>query len=89
MSPVATGPTSTAAQPVKDQQEAFHTGSSKSQTPFPRPRVFEDKLEERAFLKFRLAQAFRIFGNLGFDEGVAGHITVRVRVVFDLRKCKI
>jgi len=46
-------------------------------TAFPRPRVFTDKLEERAFLKFRLAQAFRIFGHLGYDEGVAGHITVR------------
>jgi len=34
-------------------------------------------LEERDFLKFRLAQAFRIFAHLGYDEGVAGHITVR------------
>ncbi|KAJ6540508.1 class II aldolase/adducin domain-containing protein [Mycena capillaripes] len=41
------------------------------------PPVFATKLEEREFLKFRLAQALRIFGNLGFDEGVAGHITVR------------
>lgn len=43
----------------------------------PRPPVFQDKNEERDWLKFRLAQAFRIFGNLGYDEGVAGHITVR------------
>ncbi|KAJ6564166.1 arad-like aldolase/epimerase [Mycena capillaripes] len=43
----------------------------------PAPPVFETKLEEREFLKFRLAQALRIFGNRGFDEGVAGHITVR------------
>ncbi|KAH8102914.1 class II aldolase/adducin domain-containing protein [Cristinia sonorae] len=43
----------------------------------PRPPVFQDKLEEREWLKFRLAQAFRIFGNMGYDEGVAGHITVR------------
>jgi hypothetical protein len=28
----------------------------------PRPPVFTNKLEEREFLKFRLAQAFRIFG---------------------------
>ncbi|KAF7290033.1 Aldolase-II domain-containing protein [Mycena chlorophos] len=41
------------------------------------PPTFKDKEEERAFLKFRLAQALRIFGNRGFDEGPAGHITVR------------
>ncbi|KAJ6452030.1 arad-like aldolase/epimerase [Mycena vitilis] len=43
----------------------------------PAPPVFATKLEEREFLKFRLAQALRIFGNRGYDEGVAGHITVR------------
>ncbi|THH26781.1 hypothetical protein EUX98_g7401 [Antrodiella citrinella] len=43
----------------------------------PRPPVFQDKNEEREWLKFRLAQAFRIFGSLGYDEGLAGHITVR------------
>ncbi|KAG1786906.1 class II aldolase/adducin domain-containing protein [Suillus plorans] len=42
--------------------------------------TFSDPLEHRAFLKFRLAQAYRIFGKYGYDEGVAGHITVRVRV---------
>jgi ribulose-5-phosphate 4-epimerase/fuculose-1-phosphate aldolase len=47
------------------------------QTPFPRPPVFEDPYEEREYLKGRLAAAFRIFGKYGFDEGVAGHITVR------------
>lgn len=55
-----------------------------AKTAFPRPRVFTDKLEERAFLKFRLAQAFRIFGHLGYDEGVAGHITVRVRTSYSM-----
>jgi len=48
-----------------------HTGK------MPSPPVFATKLEEREFLKFRLAQALRIFGNRGYDEGVAGHITVR------------
>jgi ribulose-5-phosphate 4-epimerase/fuculose-1-phosphate aldolase len=33
--------------------------------------------EERRHRKQRLAAAFRIFGRLGFDEGVAGHITAR------------
>ncbi|KAI9674222.1 MAG: hypothetical protein M1817_002040 [Caeruleum heppii] len=44
---------------------------------FPGPPKFDDKYEERKYLKGRLAAAFRIFGKLGFDEGVAGHITVR------------
>jgi hypothetical protein len=44
----------------------------------PRPATFDDPLEERDYLKGRLAAAFRIFGKYGFDEGVAGHITVRV-----------
>ncbi|KAF8142316.1 class II aldolase/adducin domain-containing protein [Mycena galopus ATCC 62051] len=43
----------------------------------PHPPVFTTKAEEREFLKFRLAQALRIFGNRGYDEGSAGHITVR------------
>lgn len=34
----------------------------KSRTPFPTPPKFASKLQEREFLKFRLAQAFRIFG---------------------------
>ncbi|KAK4556962.1 hypothetical protein LTR86_005943 [Recurvomyces mirabilis] len=44
---------------------------------FPSPPQFENKYEEREYLKGRLAAAFRIMGALGFDEGVAGHITIR------------
>lgn len=33
--------------------------------------------EERRHRKQQLAAALRIFGRLGYDEGVAGHITVR------------
>ena len=44
---------------------------------WPRPPVFEDKYKERDYMKGRLAAAFRIFGKYGFDEGVAGHITLR------------
>ena len=43
----------------------------------PGPPTFTDKFEEREYLKGRLAAAFRIFGKFGFDEGVAGHITLR------------
>lgn len=39
--------------------------------------VHPDLTQERLLRKQRLAAALRIFGRFGFDEGVAGHITVR------------
>ncbi|KAI9690084.1 MAG: hypothetical protein M1820_010023 [Bogoriella megaspora] len=56
---------------------------AKFQPALPSIPKFEDKYEERAHLKGRLAAAFRIFGKFGFDEGVAGHITVRDPVETD------
>jgi ribulose-5-phosphate 4-epimerase/fuculose-1-phosphate aldolase len=41
------------------------------------PESFESVEEERAHRKSKLAGALRLFGRLGFGEGVAGHITVR------------
>lgn len=41
------------------------------------PFVERSPQEERRHRKQRLAAAFRIFGRLGFEEGVAGHITAR------------
>ncbi|PGH09192.1 hypothetical protein AJ79_05721 [Helicocarpus griseus UAMH5409] len=52
-------------------------GDAQPMPSFPRPPVFEDKYKEREYLKGRLAAAFRIFGKKGYDEGVAGHITLR------------
>jgi len=43
----------------------------------PRPPVFATPTEERRHRKERLAAAFRLFAEFGFDEGVAGHITAR------------
>ncbi|MCL6416973.1 class II aldolase/adducin family protein [Aestuariirhabdus sp. Z084] len=43
----------------------------------PMPPVFESKEAEQLHVKQRLAAAFRIFAQQGFDEGLAGHITVR------------
>ncbi|KAL1405560.1 hypothetical protein Q8F55_009199 [Vanrija albida] len=37
----------------------------------------EAKLAQRKHIKERLAGAYRIFHRLGYDDGVAGHITVR------------
>ena len=47
------------------------------QVSVPRPIEFESVIDERAHRKARLAGALRVFGRLGFGEGVAGHITVR------------
>jgi ribulose-5-phosphate 4-epimerase/fuculose-1-phosphate aldolase len=41
------------------------------------PPSFATVEEERRHRKERLAAAFRLFARFGFDEGVAGHITVR------------
>lgn len=43
----------------------------------PEPPTFDTVEEERKHLKERLAGAFRLFSKFGFDEGVAGHITMR------------
>lgn len=40
----------------------------------------EDPYKEREYQKGRLALAFRIFAKLGYDEGVAGHITYRASI---------
>lgn len=41
------------------------------------PPQFASVEEHRQDQKCKLAAAFRLFGKFGFDEGVAGHITVR------------
>ena len=41
------------------------------------PPTFDSFASERQHRKERLAGALRIFGKLGFSEGVAGHITAR------------
>ncbi|RFU33711.1 hypothetical protein B7463_g2631, partial [Scytalidium lignicola] len=41
------------------------------------PPVFDDPYKAREYFKERLALAYRIFAKHGFDEGVAGHITLR------------
>jgi hypothetical protein len=81
MAPHATD-SSGEVQPVNNGETPLEPGIKKNLSAqglinFPRPPVFEDKYKERDFLKGRLAAAFRIFGKYGFDEGVAGHITMR------------
>jgi hypothetical protein len=65
--------TTTPLEPGLDERKAMS-----EMLKFPQPPKFDDPYKERAYLKGRLAAAFRIFGKYGFDEGVAGHITLRV-----------
>ena len=66
--------------PTKVKFEAGAPPAKNVQLPgdIPSPPRFDDLYEERAYLKGRLTLAFRIFAKHGFDEGVAGHITVKV-----------
>ena len=41
------------------------------------PPTFDDPHEHRAYVKQRLAASFRLFAFFQYDEGLAGHITVR------------
>ena len=43
----------------------------------PQPPSFTSHDEARAYLKQRMAAAFRLFAKFNYDEGVAGHITCR------------
>ena len=43
----------------------------------PLPPTFETVEEERQHRKERMAATFRLFSKMGFDEGVAGHVTAR------------
>ncbi|KAF2261956.1 arad-like aldolase/epimerase [Lojkania enalia] len=63
---------------IAPHEPGLSTAEAKVKMPaFPQPPKFDDPYKERTYLKGRLAAAFRIFGKYGFDEGVAGHITLR------------
>ncbi|GAC1538075.1 MAG: class II aldolase/adducin family protein [Acidimicrobiales bacterium] len=47
------------------------------QLKMPSLPTFDNVEEERRHRKERLAAGFRLFSKMGFDEGVAGHITAR------------
>ncbi|KAI9737206.1 MAG: hypothetical protein M1818_005738 [Claussenomyces sp. TS43310] len=66
-------PRVTTHEPGLTEPEAVAQGSQ-----IPSIPKFEDPYEAREYQKGRLVLAFRIFAKLGFDEGVAGHITLRI-----------
>ncbi|WP_037827202.1 class II aldolase/adducin family protein [Streptomyces sp. NRRL B-1347] len=43
---------------------------------FRQPPVFDDSADERRHRKERLAAVLRLFGRFGYEEGLAGHVTV-------------
>ena len=45
--------------------------------PMPLPPKFDNKQQQQQYEKQRLAAAFRVFAHYRFDEGLAGHITLR------------
>lgn len=79
-------PVATTMSAVKDDNAAVGAlGKSKSGRAlkvraYPR---FDSLEEERLYRKQHLAAAYRVFAERGFDEGVAGHISVRDPILTD------
>ncbi len=46
-------------------------------TDIPEPPTFATVEDERRHRKERMAATFRLFSRMGFDEGIAGHVTAR------------
>ncbi|KAJ5547841.1 class II aldolase/adducin N-terminal, partial [Penicillium frequentans] len=68
--------------PENSQQDSFFEdvhflGDKEGRVVIRSPPKFEDKEAERTYQKQHLAVAFRVFAKQGFDEGVAGHISLR------------
>ena len=60
-----------------DEAVSMSVGPGATDFTFDTPPTFDSVEGERRYRKQELAVAFRLFGKLGFGEGVAGHITVR------------
>jgi len=79
--PSATGPEAPANEHDVLVPSTHEPGSTKAppshNVPLTKPKAEQDLYKEREYQKHRLALAFRVFAKLGFDEGVAGHITLR------------
>jgi hypothetical protein len=71
MAPSTTTATVPSTMPAKSTQSTQATGAESAKVKMQMPTMpkFETKLEEREYLKGRLAAAFRIFGKYGYDEG--------------------
>ena len=63
-------------------QSSGNTKDGRKLKPRAYPK-FENLEDERLYRKQHLAAAFRVFADRGFDEGVAGHISVRDPILTD------
>lgn len=72
MAPPSATETITATMPDQAQQSTQATGAEAAKVKMQMPAMpkFETKMEEREYLKGRLAAAFRVFGKYGYDEGI-------------------
>lgn len=73
----ATATTGTAPAKSAFFEEVHFLGDKDGKVVIRSPPTFENKEDERAYQKQHLAAAFRVFAKQGFDEGVAGHISLR------------
>ncbi|OKL58729.1 hypothetical protein UA08_06325 [Talaromyces atroroseus] len=58
-------------------EEVHFLGDAEGKIKIRSPPKFANPLDERKYQKQHLAAAFRVFAKQGFDEGVAGHISLR------------
>lgn len=69
--PTATETTSSITMQAPQSSQTAGADKAKIKMQMPAMPKFEDKMEERKYLKGRLAAAFRIFGKNGYDEGMS------------------
>lgn len=77
-----TSNTTLEAQPAQQNGDSFFEdvhflGDKEGRVVIRSPPKFATKEAEREYQKQHLAVAFRTFAKQGFDEGVAGHISLR------------
>lgn len=67
--PIATDLASSVSAQAHELHRAARAERAKVKMTMLEQPVFKSKIEEREYLKGRLAAAFRIFGKFGYDEG--------------------
>ncbi|KAI7019859.1 arad-like aldolase/epimerase, partial [Hortaea werneckii] len=85
MAPIAQPNTVLTQEPINGNASVGALGRTKAGKPlkiraYPK---FDSLEEERMYRKQHLAAAYRVFADRGFDEGVAGHISVRDPILTD------
>ena len=58
-------------------EDVHFLGDKEGKVVIRSPPQFSNKLDLRKYQMQHLAVAFRVFAKQGFDEGVAGHISLR------------